>query len=217
MSVPAASLPERAAVAWRAPADARRIDARGRAWTATTVAHAVPFVVAAGLLFALEPLTFPLGLILLAHAWVIPELYAKRGANVLSRRVRGTPHAESTALGLLGDLVGHDARRVLADTGLLLERGRLGTWVLGPWGAVLVRERTGRAHAYCVGVEDPDLPPSDRIAHLLLALRANEEDFATVANLAYSGALWRLRRRLPDPARRALDAARIAVRGGRRR
>jgi hypothetical protein len=57
-------------------------------------------------------------------------------------------------------------------------------------------------------VTDPDLPPSDRIAHLLLALRTDETGFATVANHAFAGAPWRVRRRLPKPMRPALDAAR---------
>jgi hypothetical protein len=52
-----------------------------------------------------------------------------------------------------------------------------------------------------------DLPSSDRIAHLLLALREDEAGFATVANLAFSGARWRVRRRLPAQMRPALDAA----------
>jgi hypothetical protein len=51
------------------------------------------------------------------------------------------------------------------------------------------------------------LPAADRTAHLLLALRADEIGFATVANLAFSGARWRLRRRLNAPSREALDAA----------
>jgi len=51
------------------------------------------------------------------------------------------------------------------------------------------------------------LPPSDRVAHLLLALRTDEQGFATVANLAFSGARWRVRRRLPAAAREALAAA----------
>ena len=44
-----------------------------------------------------------------------------------------------------------------------------------------------RAHCFCVRVTDPDLPPSDRIAHLLLALRTDETGFATVANHAFAG------------------------------
>ncbi len=51
---------------------------------------------------------------------------------------------------------------------------------------------------------DRDLPPSDRIAHLLLALRTDEEGFATVANHAFSGAPWRLRRRIRKEQRPAL-------------
>jgi hypothetical protein len=58
-----------------------------------------------------------------------------------------------------------------------------------------------------VRVDDPDLPSADRVAHLLLALRTDEEGFATVANQAFAGARWRIRRRLSHPMRRALDAA----------
>jgi hypothetical protein len=65
---------------------------------------------------------------------------------------------------------------------------------------------------YCVGVNDPELPSGDRIAHLLLALRADEEGFATVANLAFSGARWRVRRRLAPTMRPALDAGAAAAR-----
>ena len=51
---------------------------------------------------------------------------------------------------------------------------------------------------------DPSLPSADRTAHLLLALREDEIGFATVANLAFSGATWRVRRRLaPADAPRA--------------
>jgi hypothetical protein len=143
-----------------------------------------------------------------AHAWIIPALYAVRGANVLRPRPRAGEHAERTALGLLGDLVGHDARDLHTRTGLVVERGRLGVWVVGEAGAVLVCRRGRRAHCFCVRVSDATLPSADRIAHLLLALRADEAGFATVANLAFSGARWRVRRRLPAPMRPALDAAR---------
>jgi hypothetical protein len=59
---------------------------------------------------------------------------------------------------------------------------------------------------WCVSATDPALPSGDRTAHLLLALRSDEEGFATVANLAFSGARWRVRRRLQRPQRAALDA-----------
>src|SRR4051812_39502361 len=150
-------------------------------------------------------MTFPLAAVLAAHAWVIPELYAKRGANVLRPARRMDDGAERTALGLLGDLVGHEARELHARTGLVMERGRLGVWLVGEAGALLVRGR--RVHCWCVRVVDPGLPSSDRIAHLLLALREDEQAFATVANHAFAGARWRVRRRLDTRMRPALDAA----------
>jgi len=202
-----APLPETAAVHWRPRTDARRLRARGRSWTATTAAHTIPFVGTAGLLAALEPLSFPVGLALLAHAWAIPELYARRGANVVRPKARAEAAPERLALGLLGDLVGHDARDLHARTGLVPERGALGVWLVGEAGAVLVRPGGRRVFCWCVQVREAELPSGDRIAHLLLALRADEEGFATVANLAFSGAPWRLRRRLVPRARPALDAA----------
>lgn len=207
-------LPELAAVHWRPRADERRLERSGALWTATTVAHVVPFLGAAALLVALQPLAAPVALACLAHAWVIPELYAQRGANVVRPKPSRAPaHAERTSIGLLGDLVGHAARGLHAGTGLVLERGRLGTWLVGPAGALLVRPGGRRIHCWCVKVNDPELPSGDRIAHLLLALRSDEEGFATVANLAFSGAPWRVRRRLDQRQRPALDAAVKAARG----
>jgi hypothetical protein len=62
-------------------------------------------------------------------------------------------------------------------------------------------------YCYCVRASDPELPSGDRTAHLLLALRADEQGFATVANLAFTGARWRVRRRLEPQLRPALDDA----------
>ena len=206
------ALPETAAVHWRPRVGERDLVRRGRLWTLTTAAHTVPFAAAAGVLFALEPLSAPVGAIALAHAWAIPELYAKRGANVIRRRPRAGDAPERTALGLLGDLVDHEARDLHARTGLVLERGALGVWLVGEGGALLVRPGGRRVHCWCVHVEDRSLPSADRIAHLLLALRTDEAGFATVANLAFSGARWRVRRRIPPAARPALDAAARAAR-----
>jgi hypothetical protein len=200
------ALPETAAVAWRPRVDEHWLRVRGRLWTLSTAAHSVPFVVTAAALLAIEPWLAPVAAIALVHAWAIPELYAKRGANVLSPRRRRDGRAERTALGLLGDLVGHEARELHARTGLVAEPGALGVWLVGEAGAVLVRPR--RVYCWCVQADDPDLPAADRIAHLLLALREDEQGFATVANLAFSGARWRLRRRLAAPMRPALDATR---------
>lgn len=162
---------------------------------------------------ALKPLTAPVAAILLAHAWAIPELYAARGAGVLRRRADAADRGEPVALGLLGDLVTHGARELLASTGLVPERGELGVWILGPAGAVLVAPGARRVHCFCVRATGDGLPPSDRIAHLLLALRADEAGFATVANLTFSGARWRVRRRLPAVSREALEWARQAAQG----
>jgi hypothetical protein len=210
--VSAELLPETAAVYWRPRVNARALTRRGRVWTLTTVVHTVPYLLATGVLFHLEPLSAPVGAILLTHAWAIPELYAKRGANVLRRRPRADDAAEHTALGLLGDLVGHEARDLHARTGLVLERGALGVWLVGEAGALLIAPGGRRVHCWCVHVEDRTLPSADRIAHLLLALRTDEQGFATVANLAFSGAPRRVRRRLPPQVRPGLDAAVAAAR-----
>jgi hypothetical protein len=207
-------LPELAAVHWRPRADARRMERTSMLWTAITVAHVVPFIAAGIVLFVVQPLALPVSLASFAHAWVIPELYAQRGANVVRPKASRAPaDAEARSVGLLGDLVGHEARALHAQTGLVLERGRLGAWLVGPAGALLVRPGGRRVACYCVGVNDPALPSGDRIAHLLLALRADEEGFATVANLAFSGARWRVRRRLAPIMRPALDAGAAAARG----
>lgn len=213
------ALPELAEVWWRPRASEASLSRTGWLWTAITTAHVLPFLAVAGLLLALKPLLAPVAVIALVHAWAIPELYAARGAKVLRppRRRAGGAAPERTALGLLGDLLDGEARDLKAHTGLVLERGRLGVWLLAQAGAVLIRPGARRVHCYCVRVPDPDLPPSDRIAHLLLALRADEEGFATLANLAFSGARWRLRRRLSPPQREALAAAAPAARAPRRK
>ncbi len=205
MSAPA--LPETAAVYWRPRIDAARLRRRGHGWTLSTLAHTIPFLATAVLLMALEPLSFPVAAIAVVHAWGIPALYANRGANVVRPRPRAAATPERVALGLLGDLLGHEARELHARTGLALERGRLGVWLVAEAGALLVRPGGRRVDCWCVKV-DGELPSADRTAHLLLALREDEAGFATVANLAFSGAAWRLRPRLPAAMRPALDAAR---------
>jgi hypothetical protein len=172
----------------------------------------MPFIAVAGLLLALNPATAAVALMALAQAWIIPELYAARGANVVRPRPRADEQAERVSVGLLGDLLGHDARELHRATGLVLERATLGVWLVGEAGAVLVRPGGRRVHCYCVKAAAAELPSGDRIAHLLLALRTDETGFATVANLAFSGARWRLNRRLKGAARDALAAGRRAAR-----
>jgi hypothetical protein len=199
-------LPELAGVYWRPRMTAERLRRRDRLWTLTTLAHVVPFVVVAVVMALLSPLALPVSLAALAHAWLIPELYARRGATVTRSLRPAADGPERVALGLLGDLVDHDARELHARSGLVPERGLLGTWLVGEAGALLVSGR--RVSCWCVRATDAGLPSGDRVAHLLLALRTDEEGFATVANLAFSGARWRVRRRLPRRQRSALDAVR---------
>lgn len=205
-------LPELAAVYWRPRADIRRLRRAERAWTWWTLAHVVPFVLVAAGLLLLEPLSAPVALVALAQAWIIPKLFAQRGANVLRPKGRAPVEAERRALGLLGDLTGHAERDLLARTGVVMEQGRFGVWLVGEAGALLVRRGGRRVHCFCVRARElEELPPADRIAHLLLALRADEAGFATVANREFVGARWRLRRRLPAAMRPALEAAGAAA------
>ena len=210
--VPDAVLPELANVHWRPLASAESLHRRGRFWTVWMVAITVPFALAGGSLIALAPLSFPVAIMALVHAWIIPELYAFRGASVVRAKKRDPrERSERVAQGLLGDLLGHEARELQRTTGLAMERGAFGVWLVGEAGALLVAPGGRRVHCFCVGVNDGELPPSDRIAHLLLALRTDEQGFATVANHAFSGAPWRVRRRLDRAMRPALDAAREAA------
>jgi hypothetical protein len=196
-----APLPELASVPWRSREDAASLRRRARLWTLFTTAHVVPFLAAAAGLMWLNVLAGPVAFVAVVHAWIIPELYAFRGASVLRPKGPRNEHAELVAQGFLGDLLGHDARALQRDTGLAMERGKLGVWLVGEAGALLVSPDSRRVHCFCVRATDRELPPSDRIAHLLLALRSDEEGFATVANHAFAGAPWRIRRRL-DPAMR---------------
>ena len=179
------------------------------------MAHTLPFVAGALVLGLASPILLPFAVLCLAHAWAIPELYAVRGARVVKCVGGERGGSERVALGLLGDLVDHRARELHGRTGLMLEPGRLGVWLVGEAGALLVRPGGRRVHCYCVRVPAPALPPSDRLTHLLLALRTDELGFATVANLAFAGARWRVRRRLGSPARVALDSAAARARGPR--
>ena len=206
-------LPERSKVPWRTRVDAEALDRAGRRWTLSVLAHVVPLSAFALFLTLLGPVPAVVGLILLAHAWIIPELYANRGAGVLHARRPAAPGPEQRALLLLGDLVSDEARRLHARTGLILERGEFGVWLVASGGAVLMAPGGRRVYCYCVKATGSDLPISDQIAHLLLALRCDERDFLTVANLAFSGAPWRLRRRLRPEHQAALGAAQQAAVG----
>jgi hypothetical protein len=212
---PRPGLEEAAALWWRPEVTERELARRGRRWTAWTAWIVFAFTVPGVALLLLSPLTLPVALGCFAHAWLIPRLQARRGARAVAPlgEPRGTPDgggdASRVALGLLGDLLGHAERGVLAETGLALERGRLGVWLVGERGALMVRPGGRRVDSWCVTVGEPKgLPPADRVAHLLLALREDEAGFAKVANLGFSGAPWRVRRGLADRCRPALATAR---------
>jgi len=207
-----AALPELAAVPWRKPETAATLRTRARLWSLTMWAHVVPFCITAVVLFLIEPWSAPVGAIALAQAWIIPGLYAVRGANTVRPRGPRNDDAEPVAQGLLGDLLDHDARKLQRTTGLAMERGGLGVWLVAERGALLVVPGGRVCHCFCVAADGDELPPSDRIAHLLLALRTDEQGFATVANHAFAGAPWRVRRRLSPDAKPALAAAVHAAR-----
>jgi hypothetical protein len=183
------------------------------------------FVAPGLLLLYLEPVTLPVAAICFGHAWFIPWLQARRGAESVvpigSERSAAAladkdAAADRVALGLLADLVGHRERELLVQTGLAMDRGQLGVWLVGEQGAFLVRPGGRRVDCWCVRVAEQDgLPGADRVAHLVLALREDEGGFAKVANLGFSGAAWRVRRRMPERSRAALGAARAAA-GARR-
>jgi hypothetical protein len=186
---------------------AERLRRDGRRWTVWTVAVAGQFAGFGALLLWLEPLTLPFALVLFGWAWLVPHLQARRGARSISPL--------SGSLGVLGDLLSHEQLALASATGLVLHRGRLGAWLVGEQGAIMIRPGGHRADCWCVRVaKGDDLPGGDRVAHLLLALREDEPGFATVANLGFSGSVGRVKRRLPRRSRPAIDAARSASRSG---
>jgi hypothetical protein len=216
-------LAEAASIPWRRRATPRALKRDGRRWTLWTIGVVLTFGLPTVVLVALKPIAAPAAAFLFAHGVAVLYLQAGRGARAVvpigsersaSRRARSDPGAEGVALGLLGDLVGHEERELLKQTGLALQRGRLGVWLVGEEGALMVRPGGRRVDCWCVRVGEPgDLPAGDRVAHLLLALREDEEGFATVANFNFSGAPWRVRMRMTEPARPALDRARKLARG----
>jgi hypothetical protein len=199
-------LSEAAAMPWRRRASDRSLTREGRIWTLWSVGIIVTFGLPAALLIWIEPLAAPISAIFLGHGIAVLHLQARRGARGVKPIAPGASGPERRAMGLLGDLLNHEARDLLSDTGLALQRGRLGAWLVGQEGAILVRPGGHRVHCFCVRVgEAGDLPAGDRVAHLLLALREDEEGFATVANRNFSGAAWRVRWQLPERSRSALD------------
>jgi hypothetical protein len=219
----AGGLSEAQRLTWRRPTTASTLRRDGRRWTVWTAGVVVSFGAPGVLAVVLNPWLFPVSAIFFAHGWAICRMQAARGVRSVvaigsPRSAAGMPEteAETAALGLLGDLLDHAERDLLQGTGLALQHGRLGTWLVGERGAMMVRRGGRRVDCWCVRVADSeDLPAGDRVAHLLLALREDEAGFATVANFNFSGAAWRVRRRMAKRERPALDAARAAEHNGR--
>jgi hypothetical protein len=212
LAPPESGLQEANALWWREDTSERTLRRDEVHWTVWTV-WIVSVLTAPGLLLLyLEPLTAPVAAICLAHAWLIPWLQARRGADQVTPLPVASSEPERVAIGLLGDLLAHSERELLLATGLVMERGELGVWLLGASGTLLVRPGGRRVDCWCVRVGDTsDLPPADRAAHLLLGLREDELGFAKVANLSFSGACWRVRRRLGRPSADALARAQALV------
>ena len=201
-------LAEAAAMPWRRRASERSLEKEGRIWTLWSVGVVITFGLPAAILVVIQPLAFPVSAIFLGHGIAVLHLQARRGACGVKPIGPAEDPPARIALGLLGDLVTHEYRDLVTQTGLALERGRLGTWLVGQEGAILVRPGGHRVHCFCVRVGDAgDMPAGDRVAHLLLALREDEEGFATVANRNFSGAAWRLSLQLATEVRPALRRA----------
>jgi len=221
-AAPAGGLAEAAAIPWRRRASGRTLRRDGRRWSLWSAGVVVTFGIPTAALVALEPLATPAAAIFLAHGLAVLHIQAGRGARAVvpigsersaARSGRADGAAERTALGLLADLLGHEERELAARTGLALQRGELGVWLVGEEGATMIRPGGRRADCWCVRVgEAGDLPAGDRVAHLLLALREDEHGFATVSNFNFSGAPWRVRMRMEPRSRPALDRAREIAR-----
>jgi hypothetical protein len=217
----AAGLAEAQRLTWRRPTTETTLRRDGRRWTLWTIGVVISFGAPGILAPVLNPWLFPVSLIFFGHGWAICRMQAGRGVRSVvamgsersaARSGRTDAGAEEAALGLLGDLLDHRERELMRRTGLAMQRGRLGIWLVGEQGALMVRPGGRRVDCWCVRVaEADDLPAGDRVAHLLLALREDEGGFATVANFSFSGAAWRCRRRMPEGQRPALDAARAAA------
>jgi hypothetical protein len=214
-------LEEAAALWWRKETTQATLNRDGGRWTLWTVGIVFAFTAPGVVLLLLSPLTLPVALGCFAHAWIVPWLQARRGARSVvpigAERGASPGGARSgpdrRALGLLADLVGHEERELVARTGLALQRGEFGVWLVGERGALMVRPGGRRVDCWCVRVAETDgLPGADRVAHLMLALREDERGFAKVANLGFSGAVWRVRRSLSASSRLALDLARSVAR-----
>ena len=154
--------------------DEGRLRLKGFSWTASAVFQALPMLATAGLMLFLGPgdgagRDHPADP-RVGDPRALRQPRARRWSSrkaARGRRRRRRPRSGCSATSSATTRASCTRR-----TGLVLERGAFGVWLVGEAGALLVRGR--RVHCWCVRATDPALPSSDRIAHLLLALRADE-------------------------------------------
>ena len=145
----------------------------------------------------LDPITAPVALVAAAHAWIIPELYAARGATVATPRARAAPPRKPSPRGCSPTCSATASASSSANRPR--SRARPARDLAGGGGRRAADQPRWQARARLLRrATDSELPPSDRVAHLLLALRVDEEGFATVANHAFAGAPWRVRSACPS-------------------
>ena len=193
--------------------DARWLRRWGRIWHAWTLLYTVPFIAAGVGLIVLEPLAAPVALAALRarldhpRAVRLPggERGAAEGPAQRGGRAGGAGPARRPARPRRARASARDRPRAGAR-----RAGRLAAWARPA--RCSCRPAAGASTASAWRATERELPPSDRIAHLLLALRVDEEGFATVANHAFAGAPWRVGGGCPRRMRPALDAARLAAR-----
>src|SRR4029079_5847479 len=99
----------------------RPLRLEGRIWPLWSVGIFATFGLPALLLIWIQPLAAPVAAIFLGHGIAVLHVQALRGARGVKPLGEAENAADRTALGLLGDLVGHDARELLEETGLALE------------------------------------------------------------------------------------------------
>ena len=99
-----------------------------------------------------------------------PSSTPRAGRTSCARRAGRAPAGEGPRRrrsGCSATCSGHDARDLPARTGLVLEPGRLGTWLVGPAGALLVRRgRLGRPRVDCWCVRRAGPEPAHGGPHL---------------------------------------------------
>ena len=159
-------LPEVAAVHWRQRVDGRRLRLLGRAVDADDRRARRPVPRRRRrCCCALEPLTAPVALASLAHAWIIPELYAQRGANVVrAKPTRATTRRSAPRSGCSATSSTTRRASCTRAPGSCSSAAALGDLARGRGGRAAGQRTTVAAcTCWCVRVNDPR--PAQRRPH----------------------------------------------------